>query len=138
MSIDPPQGDLTEVCRNIVEAFDRTDAKDNAKYFLMGNFNVDYKDNKTPDSKECLNYTKLTLVKVEAPDIEIKLYFTMQALGLTQLVTEPTRLNIRNGLDNSTLIDLIFSNSDFKVMNKNLSNHMPVMTTRKKSLVRPK
>ena len=122
MSIDPPQGDLTEVCRNIIETFNRTDAKDNAKYFLMGNFNVDYKDNKTPDSKE--------------------LYFTMHALGLTQLVTEPTRLNIRNGVDNSTLIDLIFSNSDFisksQVMNKNLRNHMPVMTTRKKSLVRPK
>ena len=118
----PPQGDYRECCRLISEAFNLADAKDNSDFFVMGDFNINYKDTKSPSFKE--------------------LDFTMKSLGLTQLISEPTRNNIRNGIDNSSVLDLIFTNSDFisraELFDINLSDHIPVMTTRKKLYVKSK
>ena len=65
----------------------------------------------------------------------------MRSLGLTQLVKDPTRLSHANGRNTSTLIELIFKNSDSiattKVLNLNISDHLAIMTTRKKSYTKP-
>ena len=118
----PPQGDYKVACKQILEAFDKANMKDNTELYVMGDFNINYKDTKSPPCKE--------------------LEFSMGSLGLRQLVKESTRLSFRNGVDSSTTLDLIFSNSEVinkvETLNMNLSDHLVVKVTRKKTWVKPK
>ena len=118
----PPQGSYKEGCRLIGEAFNRANTKDNTEFYMLGDFNINFKDSKSPAFKE--------------------LDFTTKAIGLSQLIKEPTRLHFSNGVDNSSILDLIFTNSDYvdegKLLDINISDHIPVMVTRKKSWVKPR
>ena len=117
----PPQGDYKNACKLINEAFERADMKDNTDIFVLGDFNINYRDTNSRMFKE--------------------LDFTMKSLGLTQLIHEPTRLSFRNGSDTSTILDLIFTNSEAiinpRLLDLNLSDHMGVMVTRKKVSIKP-
>ena len=117
----PPQGNYKEACRLILEAFDRADMKDNTEIYVMGDFNINYKDSKSPEFKE--------------------LDFSMRALGLNQLLREVTRVSFRNGVDSSTILDLVFTNSDIiskvQTFDLNISDHLAVMVTRKKIGLHP-
>ena len=74
----PPQGDYKECCTLLLEAFNAVDLKDNTDLFLLGDFNIDWDDKKNLSTKELL--------------------FTTGALGLKQLVGEPTRFSFRDGV----------------------------------------
>ena len=117
----PPQGSYKTACKFISEAFEKADLKDNTDIFILGDFNINFKDSSSPAFKE--------------------LSFTMKSLGLSQLVKETTRPSQTNGRDTSTLIDLIFTNSDavanVKLLDINISDHLAVMVTRKKSYIKP-
>ena len=118
----PPQGDYKKCCELLVEAFGKADLKDNTEIYIMGDFNIDYTDTKSPPTKE--------------------LSFTMKALGLTQVIKSPTRTQFRNGVEKSSLLDMIFTNSDYvktaSTLNLNLSDHLAVLVTRKKVWVKSK
>ena len=112
----PPQGDYKKGCSLLLDAFNAADLKDNTDIFLLGDFNINLNDKKDIGTKELL--------------------FTTKALGLNQLVEEDTRFFFREGEGKCTRIDLIFSNSEFiketKTLDYNISDHLAVMTTRKK------
>ena len=112
----PPQGDYKECCNLITEAFMNANLKDNTEIYLLGDFNINYDDKKSSTFRE--------------------LDFTTRALGLTQLICEPTRVTFREGVASETKIDLVFSNSEIiscaDVLNINISDHKAVMVTRKK------
>ena len=117
----PPQGNYKTACKLINEAFEKASLKSNAEIFILGDFNINFKDTTSLAFKE--------------------LNFTMRSLGMSQLIKEPTRPSHRNGQDTSSLIDLIFTNSDSisntKLLDINISDHLAIMTTRKKSYVKP-
>ena len=46
-----PQGHYKKCCTNLLEAFDRTDLKENADIFLFGDFIIDLNDKKAPMSR---------------------------------------------------------------------------------------
>ena len=58
------------------------------------------------------------------------------ALGLKQIVREPTRFSVRNGITSNSIIDMIFSNSEIiqtsTTLDINISDHQAVMVMRKK------
>ena len=116
----PPQGDVKKVCKIISESFECTNFKDNTEFYVMGDFNVDYRDMKSAAFRE--------------------LDFTMRAIGLSQLVKDPTRIAFRNNVSSNTILDLIFTNSDIinncQTLNLNLSDHLAVCVTRKKTWVK--
>ena len=117
----PPQGKLKSACKLISEAFEKANMKDNTDIFVLGDFNVNFKDTKSASYKE--------------------LSFTMQSLGLSQQVRDPTRLSWSNGVNTSSMIDLIFTNSDsvagVQVLDMNVSDHLAVLITRKKLYSKP-
>ena len=114
----PPQGDYKTACKLILESIDKADLKDNTEIYMLGDFNIDFKplNSKSPAFKE--------------------LDFTAKALGLTQLINDPTRIQHRNGLECSSTLDLIFTNSEFvkeaQVLDINISDHLSVLVRRKK------
>ena len=116
----PPQGNIKAACKMISESFEKADMKNNSDIFVLGDFNINFKDNTSPGFRE--------------------LNFTMQSLGLFQQIREPTRICRSNGVDTSTMIDLIFTNSDYvanvQILNINVSDHLGVMVTRKKAYVK--
>ena len=116
----PPQGDYKEGCKLISEAFGIANLKQNTDIFVLGDSNINMLDRKTASTKE--------------------LDFTMKALGLTQVVKEPTRTAFKNGTSSSTLLDLIFTNSPYikatSTLDMNLSDHLAVLVTRKKVMVK--
>ena len=87
----PPQGNHKNCCELISNAFDRADLKDNTDFFMLGDFNINYMDKGTPEYKE--------------------LDFTTKSLGLSQLITSPTRSAVREGVLTESMIDLLFTNS---------------------------
>ena len=112
----PPQGNHKK-CNSIInEAFERANLKDNTDVFMLGDFNVDFKDKLSVKTRE--------------------LDFTMRSLSLNQLVKENTRTSNRNGKMVGTCIDLIFSNSEHitcsRTLDYNISDHLAVLVTRKK------
>ena len=70
---------------------------------------------------------------VRAPNCR-ELDFTMRSLGLQQIIDTPTCISFCNGSEIKSKIDLISTNSE---LDWNLSDHLAVMTTRKKSWVNP-
>ena len=113
----PPQGDYKKCNTFMNEALERANLKDNTDVFILGDFNIDLMDKNSVKSKE--------------------LEFTARSLGLKQLVKDHTRIAHRNGQVSKTKLDLIFSNSDFiaetRTLNYNISDHLAVAVTRKKS-----
>ena len=87
----PPQGDYEVACKMINEAIVEADLKDNAEIFLMGDFNINFKDKTLLATKE--------------------LDFITGSNGLFSLVSGTTRRSFREGVERNTCIDLIFSNS---------------------------
>ena len=116
----PPQGDHKKCIEIIDEAFVRANLKDNTDIFMMGDFNINMADKTSNKSKD--------------------LEFTTRALGLNQLVKSHTRIAFNNGVNTSTKLDLIFSNSDciaeVKTLNYNISDHLAVAVVRKKKYKR--
>ena len=117
----PPQGDYKNACKLVNEAFEKADTKDNTDIFVLGDFNINFKDTRSLMFKE--------------------LDFTMKSLGMTQLIHEPTRLSFRDGLDTSTTLDLIFTNSEailgLGLLDINVSDHIGVMVNRNKVKIKP-
>ena len=116
----PPSGDYKKACTLISEAFLRADLKDNTEYYMLGDFNIDFDDKKSPAFKE--------------------LDFTSRSLGLIQLIPVPTRFYLSNGVIKHSRLDLVFSNSETiqsaKTLDINVSDHLAVMVTRKKTRVK--
>ena len=106
----PPQGNHKSACKIISEAFDKANMKDNTDIFVLGDFNIDFKDTGSPAFRE--------------------LYFTMQSLGLSQQIQDPTRFSRANdnARNTSTMIDLIFTNSSgpnrINIKNKDSSSYI--------------
>ena len=116
----PPQGDYKKCCNLITEAFNRADLNVTSEVYICGDFNIDYADSKSPPAKE--------------------LTFTMKALGLTQVINSPTRTHFRNGMAKSSLLDMIFTNSEHvkaaKTLDLNLSDHLAILVTCKKTWIK--
>ena len=117
----PPQGDYKKCCDKISEAFDNVNLKDNTDIFLLGDFNIHFKDKTTPSYRE--------------------LDFMTGTLGLKEVIDAPTRISFRKGQVTESALDLIFTNSDFvsgtKVLDYNISDHLGVLVTRKKLCTKP-
>ena len=117
----PPQGNYKNCCELMISNFMKADIDDNAEIYVMGDFNINVTDHKSPAVKE--------------------LNFTMRSLALTQVIKEPTRYFSHNGSMKSSVLDLIFTNSEYisqsKTLDLNLSDHLAVMVTRKKVWVKP-
>ena len=117
----PPQGNLKACCKLILDSFDKAHLTENTEIYVMGDLNTNYEDSKSSTVRE--------------------LDFTMNSLGLSQLVKEPTRIVFNNDLRKTSTLDLIFTNSEFiqstRTMDLNISDHLAVMTTRKKVWVKP-
>ena len=116
----PPQGSHVKCCELISDAFERADLKNNADIFMLGDFNINFMDKVSPAFRE--------------------LDFTSRALGLRQLIDTSTRTALRNGALTESTIDLLFSNSDLiaetNVLDFNVSNHLGIIATRKKTQLR--
>ena len=112
----PPQGDSKRCTTFINEACERANLKDNTDIFLLGDFNIDFNDKKSPKTKE--------------------LDFMAKSLGLSQLVKSSTRTALTNNALSETKIDLIFSNSDYiiesRTLDYNISDHLAVLVNMKK------
>ena len=117
----PPQGNSKRCCELIGDSFDRANMKDNTDMFLLGDFNIDFMDRLGPAYKD--------------------LDFVTRLLGLRQLMVTPTRISFRDGVIKESLIDLLFTNSDYisdsKTLNFNISDHLGIVATRKKSTIKP-
>ena len=74
------------------DAIREADLKDNAEIFLLGDFNMNFKDKKSPAVTELAS--------------------TLNVWGLKQLITEDTRLGLYEGNIKGSCIDNIFTNSD--------------------------
>ena len=113
----PPQGSYVKCCELLSEAFERANLKDNTDIFMLGDFNS---DKTTPAYKE--------------------LDFTTKALSLKQLIDIPTRPLVREGVITETILDLLFTNSEFvgesKLLDFILSDHLGILVTRKKTPVK--
>ena len=57
----PPNGDYKKACTNISEAFLQADFEDNTELYLLGDFNIDFDDKKTPAFKESLGLVQQVL-----------------------------------------------------------------------------
>ena len=112
----PPQGDSKRCNKLLNEAFEKANLKDNAEIFLLGDFNINYRDKKASRTKE--------------------LEFTARSLGLSQIIKADTRISRRNDVMNGSQLDLIFTNSDHvadaKTLDYNISDHLAILVTRKK------
>ena len=117
----PPQGDYKNACKLINEAFEKDNMKDNTDVFVPGDFNINFGNTSSRLFKE--------------------LDFTMKSLRMTQFIREPTKISFRNGEDTSTILDLIFTNTESVLgaglLDLNISDHMGVSVIRKKINVKP-
>ena len=115
----PPQGDYKVACKLINEAIGEADVKDNTEIFLLGDFNINFCDNKAPATKE--------------------LKSTAALWGLKQLITGNTRLGFVEGQLRKSCIDNILTNSDLiadaEILDWNFSDHLLVVARRKKTAI---
>ena len=113
----PPQGDYKSACRAIHNAISDANLKDNAEIFLLGDFNINMLDKKSPMMKE--------------------LEVTTSFWGLKAFITDCTRFGFLEGELKGSCIDNIFTNSDIiaeaKILDWNFSDHLPVMVKRKRA-----
>ena len=117
----PPQGDHKKACKLIHEAIADANLKDNAEIFLLGDFNVDLKNKKSPLTKE--------------------LETTLAIWSLKPQIKGITRPNKRgDAQDQGSCIDNIFTNSEHivlsKILNWNFSDHLAVAVKRKRERVK--
>ena len=112
----PPQGDYKEACRQIQNAIGVADLKDNAEIFLMGDFNINFSDKKSPMTRE--------------------LDSTVSYWDLRVCITNVTRVGCVMRVVKASCIDNIFTNSRLiegsMVLDWNISDHMVVLVKRKK------
>ena len=112
----PPQGDYKTACRLISDSIRKADLKDNVELFLMGDFNINISDKRSPMVRE--------------------LESTTSFWGLRSLIHENTRLGVRDNVLKGTCIDNIFTNSDevteVKVLDWNFSDHLVIAARRKR------
>ena len=115
----PPQGDYKEACKRIHTAINEADLKDNAEIFLMGDFNIDCMDKKSPMYRELAS--------------------TVSYWDLGACISEATRLGCVQGSVKESCIDNIFTNSrvieESRVLDWNFSDHLVVMVKRKRARV---
>ena len=115
----PPQGDYKKACKLAHEAVRDAGLKDNVDIFLMGDFNINFGDKRSPATKEWIS--------------------TMDLWGLKQLINGYTRLGVGNETLKGSCIDNIFSNSELVeeacTMDWNFSDHLMVVARRKKSVL---
>ena len=107
----PPQGDVDIFIQYLENVFDDIDL-DKTEIFLMGDFNIDFLDKKDVKCKKLIDMIK--------------------PLGLRQLIKEPTRVT----LDRNSCLDLFLTNCDniskAGVCDINMSDHLPILLTRKR------
>ena len=112
----PPQGDYKIACKKIGESINAANLKDNAEIFLMGDFNINLKDRKSPQMKE--------------------LEFVTSLWGLKAVFNQNTRLGQINGSVVASCIDNIFTNSEERtessILDLNFSDHMAIVVKRKR------
>ena len=93
--------------------------KDNVEVFLMGDFNINWKDKKSPMVKE--------------------LDLTTSLWGLKAMFRDDTRIGVSMGEVKGSCIDNIFTNSEFilkaRILNWNYSDHLVVAVKRKRQRV---
>ena len=113
----PPQGDYKAACKLIHEAIGKADLKDNVEIFLLGDFNINFRNKTLPSTRELTNIA--------------------ENWGLKQLITENTRFGVNEEHLKGSCIDNIFSNSDqiaeSRVLDWNFSDHLVVAVRRKKA-----
>ena len=107
----PPQGDI-DVFITYIENVLNDIELESIELFLMGDFNIDFLDKKDSKCK--------------------KLIDLIRPFGLRQLIKEPTRLTF----DRNSCLDLFITNCDniskSGVCNINISDHLPILLTRKR------
>ena len=107
----PPQGDINNFIQYMENVLDSIEI-DDIELFLMGDFNIDFLDKKDPKCKRVVELIK--------------------PLGFRQLNKEPTRPTLHT----NSCLDLINTNCDniskSGVINMNISDHLPILLTRKK------
>ena len=112
----PPQGDYKAACKLINDAILAADLKDNAEIFMLGDFNIDLKNKKSPASKELEAVAALWGMKAHITG-----------------VTRPTLADHDNL--GGTCIDNIFSSSghiaEAGILDWNFSDHLAVAIKRK-------
>ena len=112
----PPQGDFRAACNSISNAIRDADLKDNVEIFLMGDFNINLTDRKSPMVKELESITAFW--------------------DLRALIKDNTRIGAVNGIMKGSCIDNIYTNLEdimvSGVLNWNFSDHMVVMAKRKR------
>ena len=112
----PPQGDYKGACRRIGDSISKANLKDNAEIYLMGDFNINLKDRRSPQTKE--------------------LEFVTSLWGLKAMFNSSTRLGQINGRVIESCIDNIFTNSneiiDSRVLDWNFSDHLAIAVKRKR------
>ena len=112
----PPQGDYKKACKLIHDSIAEANLKDNAEVFLLGDFNIDLNDRKSPMVKE--------------------LESTTTYWGLKSCITSDTRFGVVNGVLKKSRIDNIFTNSDFTAfagtLDWNFSDHLAIAIKRKR------
>ena len=113
----PPDGNVKEFIDHLEASLNLLDLTKN-DIFIMGDFHLDYFDNKIHGVKE--------------------LKITLQQFGFAQHIKDPTRYCVNK----NSCLDLICSNSDnvsnAKVCNVNISDHELVIITRKHVKIKDK
>ena len=107
----PPDGNISEFCEILTTDTNDISITGNKDIFILGDYNINYNQKKTPDMKSLIEFEQLT--------------------NLRQLISEPTR--------NNNTIDLIYTNCD-DVSNSGvydilISDHELIFCTRKKSKI---
>ena len=112
MGYRPPQGNIGKCCDTLTDSVNDITGIRNSDIFLLGDFNVNYLDNRTADYKCLHRFEMLTSLK--------------------QYIQQPTRKD--------HCIDLVYSNCDYVsnsgVWNILLSDHELIFITRKKPKTR--
>ena len=111
----PPDGKTSEFFDYLEIVLENTNLQ-KCDLFLMGDFNIDYLDKKSQDTK--------------------KLKTILKQFGIDQLINKPTRYSLLR----DSCLDLLCTNSDYiaksLVCNINLSDHEMVLLTRKKVTIK--
>ena len=111
-----PQGDYKVACKTIHNAISDANLKDNAEIFVLGDFNINMLDKKSPMVRE--------------------LETTTSYWGLKAFIKGRTRFGLSGGEVRGSCIDNIFSNSEIiiesKILDWNFSDHLAVMVKRKR------
>ena len=110
----PPQGNIENFIQVLENIFTEIDLL-RIEIYIMGDFNIDMLDKKNASTKKLLDFIK--------------------PFGLYQLIKSPTRYS----KDKNSLLDNIFTNSDFisnsGVSDVNLSDHQLIIASRKKAKI---